>query len=184
MKETLEILANSIVLVGVGLGALFAMWRARQRRENAPRPQLTLGLESHALPPKQIVVDIAIRITNLGHVAILAGPAAIRASTCSVQTIEGATEGGLTFGRHLAMDQQYLLGTRKDPAYEHIIEPGTTEVYHVIFGTDYLGPAFIQVDFVDESALISRMDQVITLSREAGALLSTVHELNAAPRVS
>jgi len=54
-----------------------------------------------------------------------------------------------------------------EPGAREIIEPGTTETYHIIFSTDHEGPVCINAQFQDTSRWVSHAQQLLVLSRAA-----------------
>ncbi len=171
MVDAFSIIADLVIVAGAGTAALFTAYRYRTSREGAPRPEITVSADVHRLPGVN-VVDIAIKVKNAGRVAIVAEAQHMATSFCEVMAVS-CPEGTFlhTFEAEtvdlLLEEVRYLsnapfdVDEGEDPT--ELIEPGTTETYHVMFSTEYRGPAWIHVQFCDNSDWVSRADRMLVL---------------------
>ena len=170
--EILRIVSDLVIVVGALAAGAITAFRYKRNREGAPRPVLAVSAEVHRVANVNIV-DISIEVKNAGTVAVVAEAEQLESCFCEVRSVSCPDETHLhTFGSdtvELLLDEVNYLGTPPvDPDIEgdpkELIEPGTTETYHVIFSTEYIGPAWIHVEFHDKSDWISRADKLLVLA--------------------
>ena len=168
VADTFSIIADLVIVAGAGIAAFFTAFRYRTSREGAPRPEITVSADVHRLPDVN-VVDIAIKVKNAGTVAIVAEAEHVATSFCEVMAVSCPDGTYLhTFeAETVELLLEQVLYLRSSPfnadgeAPTELIEPGTTETYHVMFSTEYKGTAWIHVQFCDNSDWVSRADRML-----------------------
>lgn len=171
MVDAFSIIADLVIVAVAAVAAAFTAFKYRTSREGAPRPEITVSADVHPLSGVN-VLDIAIKVKNAGTVAIVAEAEHVATSSCEVMAVSCPDGTYLhTFEAEtvelLLGDVQYLgsepfdVEEGEDPT--ELIEPGTTETYHVMFSTAYKGPAWIHVQFCDNSGWVSRADRMLVL---------------------
>lgn len=170
----MEILTLMAVVRDVSLslaaiaGGLWAVYKFRKMRRSESKLEIELiPVVYHNVKSK--VVDVSIRISNIGNVAIYCKIPHKPECLLEARIIpDGLNDSAVSWDDNNLSPLFQPIDFLKDfefwyPKEPYIIEPGVTDTLHVVFSTSYDGIVLLKARFVDKDDYLYITKKVIDL---------------------
>lgn len=165
--ELLSLVSDLIVVAAAMVASAFAFYRYRVSRE--AEAILELAIEPVVLGnAPDTLIDVVISVRNIGKAAAFVPPERFGDSRCYVRRVGVMPEGVIAWdsleGQDLFTPFAYMSEWFSHyPEEPMIIEPGTTEIFHVFIVTRYVGVLWLRAAFVDKDENMWRGDRLLIL---------------------
>jgi len=167
--DIISIISDVLVILAFIGGAVWGFYKFQKMRMSESK------LEIELIPVvynnvKSKVVDVSIRLKNIGNVAIYSK---VPHNQCllEVKAIPDGLKDSVISGNDNDLPSLFPpIEFLKDfefwyPEEPYIIEPGVTEIVHVVFSTSYDGIVLLKASFVDKDDYLYMTKKVVDLRK-------------------